>query len=689
MGKTLIKIDCIDQRLLVSSGPPIASGGRNEDEIEFNFCSLWDEFEKTAVFYRERNAVYHAAIVGNRCVIPHEVLADEGWMYFGVFGVKGDITRTSEIMRYRVIEGAITEGTKPSDPTPDIYAQFVNRIVALENRATALEAFTVSPTAYEINGSLVQLDNFEGMPMNVVSHLEPIQSGSGDPYPAGCGAQLFDVGSITSADVAVDGDDWITLELDNSSGTSAAYKSAYTPTSARLIEGKKYVVVTEIKEITARELIVVGDATSTNKSQFIDSVWYTTPGTNVKVITARDNFSDCVTMLRTNMAVSAGQIGKVVFRVSVLEDTTVTAGTFTYKPYANIRAITGRTSTKLTRCGKNLYDLNSASTISTNKIEINGSAIRLYTTQAAVYASTVGNTIRLKAGVRYTLSGKVTAIGIQSRWARLCVRRKASAQIISATSIDIAAGVGSYSRAFTLNEDVDVYVSVLVTGSTAEMGDMTLADIMLEESSSATNYEPYQGGSFSLSFGQTVYGCKADWNKGELAVDWALMTLDGSEGWYSRASAGGRYRAQIENYNIGYLPPVDNTVAADAICSHYPSRSGNNTHDGVMGFTLERTDGHMSFYDPMRTVQDISVWKAYLTAQKAAGTPVQIAYKLKNPTVIQLTPQQITALAGVNTLYGDTEITVSGRKDILWLTDYLMQRIHELESAVVSLGGNV
>lgn len=139
MEKTLIRVDCIDQRLYISTAPTLASGGRNEDEIEFSFCALWDGFEKAAVFYRDKENIYHAAVSENRCIIPHEVLADGGWMHFGVFGVKGDITRTSEIMRYRVTEGAITEGTAPSDPTPDIYAQMLDSLADLSNRVGALE----------------------------------------------------------------------------------------------------------------------------------------------------------------------------------------------------------------------------------------------------------------------------------------------------------------------------------------------------------------------------------------------------------------------------------------------------------------------------------------------------------------------------------------------------------------------
>lgn len=126
LGKTIIKVTCIDQRLVVSSGPVIASGGLNEDKIVFDFCPLWDDFVKTAIFYRDKGEVYHSVLVGNTCLVPWEVTASEGEMFFGVFGVKGDATRTSEILRYKVVAGAITEGATPSDPTPEIYAQLLD-----------------------------------------------------------------------------------------------------------------------------------------------------------------------------------------------------------------------------------------------------------------------------------------------------------------------------------------------------------------------------------------------------------------------------------------------------------------------------------------------------------------------------------------------------------------------------------
>jgi hypothetical protein len=49
----------------------------------------------------------------------------------------------------------------------------------------------------------------------------------------------------------------------------------------------------------------------------------------------------------------------------------------------------------------------------------------------------------------------------------------------------------------------------------------------------------------------------------------------------------------------------------------------------------------------------VDTFKAWLAEQAAAGHPVQIAYRLTEPAVYQLTPVQIAALEGINTIWAD------------------------------------
>lgn len=175
MQKTTIRVICSDQQLVAVAAPTLASGGINEDRIEFEFCPLWDGLEKTAIFYRDKDAIFHVPLENDACIIPHEVLADEGWMYFGVFGCLDDVRRTSMILKYRVEEGAIMSGVvNPSEPMPDIYTQIFSRL-------DAVEQFTISPSEYEVSGASVTVSNFEGMPLHATTRIDLEQQKTGTP----------------------------------------------------------------------------------------------------------------------------------------------------------------------------------------------------------------------------------------------------------------------------------------------------------------------------------------------------------------------------------------------------------------------------------------------------------------------------------------------------------------------------
>ena len=127
MATTVIQAQAIDQNLIINNIPALASGSVKTVEVEFSFCDKWDDCtEKTAVFYREVEHVYHKLLAAGRCEVPPEVLADGGTFYMGVFGVTaGGGTRTTEVQLLSVAQGAITTSTAISDPTPDIYQQIL------------------------------------------------------------------------------------------------------------------------------------------------------------------------------------------------------------------------------------------------------------------------------------------------------------------------------------------------------------------------------------------------------------------------------------------------------------------------------------------------------------------------------------------------------------------------------------
>lgn len=515
--------------MILSSTPLIASGGMNENIAEFDFCPLWDGFAKTAIFYRDETEKYYAIVNSeNKCVIPWEVLQSDGKVFFGVYGVKGDIRRTTEILGYKIKLGAFDEKLKPSEPTPDIYSQYVNRIIEVENRVTPIEEFTIKPTPFELTGNPIQMQNFEGMPLKVVTAFEPIQSGSGDPSPD------------------------------------------------------------------------------------------------------------------------------------------------------NVRPISGYEALELTRCGKNLLN-NVAESQTVNGLTItkNADGTMLVNGVTTLY-NTFVNLTSASATVcaippgKYIVSSGSPLVGVvvicDSNILAEAYAEEAYFEIPE-TAINSWARLQVWEEGVTINNET-VYPMIRLAA--------------IEDDS----YEPYQSEVYSVQIGQTVYGGRMDWDSGVLTAEWANVALTGNESISRDLSVNGNDYARFNIFNI--TPGIIRASGANlnVVCSHYKTLgtpiSNNNVNAVITGYANSSTlyvrdDAHAS----------VAAYKEYLAAQYAAGTPIQVSYKLAEPITIQLTPNDIAALDGVNNIYGDGEITVSGRKDILWLTSGLIERIKTLEEAVVSLGGNV
>lgn len=139
--QTQINVKCTDQNLKLSLAPAIASGGVNENVITFEFCSLWNDFKKVAVFWREewledaeKKPLPIALDENNSCVVPWEVTADAGVFFFGVLGVLGEVERTSNVLEYDVSQGVIRGEYAMPEATKDLFAQLVEASHTHENK---------------------------------------------------------------------------------------------------------------------------------------------------------------------------------------------------------------------------------------------------------------------------------------------------------------------------------------------------------------------------------------------------------------------------------------------------------------------------------------------------------------------------------------------------------------------------
>lgn len=197
----------------------------------------------------------------------------------------------------------------------------------------------------------------------------------------------------------------------------------------------------------------------------------------------------------------------------------------------------------------------------------------------------------------------------------------------------------------------------------------TVTGVQVEKGSTPTTYAPYTGQTATLTLPRTIYGGTVDAVTGEGLGVWKLLTLDGTEPWNAVGSGDTLY-FQSASISIG-----TRVLSRGDYCTTFPiaSVSSSNTVQGVSGWKT-------SLYLRWSTFADVAALKSYLAAQYAAGTPVQVCYKLATPTPFTATgAQPIPALSGTNTVITDADsVTVTGRADPI-------KRITDLEDAVASM----
>lgn len=156
-----------------------------------------------------------------------------------------------------------------------------------------------------------------------------------------CGKNLFDVNdtSFISDSVSIDDDGWININIDNSSGTDTKFANVWTYPKYNIKVNTSYKLVLEIKSHSGNNgyLSPVSNDKS-SYSQFNNQYqyfFYNIVDNSISVydMLSQKSFDKAKTMLRTFVACYAGEKLQITFRISVLEDTSVTPQNFIYEPY--------------------------------------------------------------------------------------------------------------------------------------------------------------------------------------------------------------------------------------------------------------------------------------------------------------------------------------------------------------------
>lgn len=357
----------------------------------------------------------------------------------------------------------------------------------------------------------------------------------------------------------------------------------------------------------------------------------------------------------------------------------------------NIRPIKGRDSVKVERCGKNLLPFGERiENIYRQQIMTSDDLLLLskayagqkvtltfsVETQNIVFNDVVEDQLRKRIGFECngTLADGTETYSLQcwldNRDGELSKNGRKT-KTVTITMPELAAG------------DIKFYAQNIKSGSFVAYGFGIYAG-----TTDPTTYTPYIGQTNTLTLPETVYGGEVDAVTGEGQKVWKSVALDGTENWNTwgvnknNTNVTGFFTYDINDYSN------DGSNIDKILCSTMSNEEKNiwgGKNIGV-GLSGSGSSKYLIYCITTNTLPDttddkkaMASFKTFLANLYAAGTPVQVAYKLATPTPFTATgAQPIPALAGANTILTDADVVeVTGRADPI-------KRITDLEDAVAS-----
>ena len=476
----------------------------------------------------------------------------------------------------------------------------------------------------EETGNPVTCYPVAGYPLGAVTEWEPTQEGSGEPYPAGGGKNKIPYPTNSYSYPQTRNGLTVTSNADGSytvNGTATANTYFSICDLAKL----------GIEDFGAFALsgCPKGGTSNTYYLALYDGAKWTSDAGAGNTGTIRT----IATGARIEITIVAGCTAKnMVFWPQLEKGSTPTA----YAPYENIRPIKGRDSVTVTKCGETLWGLDEITlqTFNTNiTAKIDMAAVNRLPRNVKLYFSGMCSNGNLRE-IRF-FDGIGAEIGTLRANGGLSTMLKTG----NIKKVHLYAGPNENSERTCTN--------LQITLGTPP----------------PTAYSPYTGQTSTLTLPTTIYGCTVDAVTGEGNENTKIITLDGNELKFTKSNI----YINLPQYSAPGIS--ENRIIC---CSHFNRLlfEVNTTYEFC--FLLE--------YNMTSLFASVDDLNAYIAAQYAAGTPVQIAYKLATPVPFTATgAQPIPALSGVNSVLTDADkLTVTGRADPI-------KRITDLEDAVASM----
>lgn len=340
-----------------------------------------------------------------------------------------------------------------------------------------------------------------------------IKIGGADYQETRSGKNFFNIYDLIKGMGAldIDSEDFVTVTVDNSSGSSSKYYNVYTNPSSKIEKSTKYYLVLEVKEVSGVGSILVHSTSPTdNIPQFEGSKVYslaTLQAGDIKIdeITSIDDLSVAKTMLRTFLAFNAGQSGSITFRISVLEEEP-TVESFVYEKYGAMPS--PEYPSRVETVGSNINEFDkSASPIyvagsTATEIE-NGIRIATISSNQGLFCLYKIKDITNFKGKTFTVKANWIASASNKGRIILGLCDSNGGNRISGADTYVSGEAISYTIPDTLS--TSTYLALWLysnANGTAQTGDyVDYTDIKVEPGDKATAYSPYGIGSVEIDVG--------------------------------------------------------------------------------------------------------------------------------------------------------------------------------------------
>lgn len=294
-----------------------------------------------------------------------------------------------------------------------------------------------------------------------------------------------------------------------------------------------------------------------------------------------------------------------------------------FEPYSNICPISGFSALNVTRTGVNLLDSSTLQNLVSD-----------YDYAEVGYRC---RRIQLKPNTKYTV--KTTSATAETS-PIILINNKTAVNTSPFVDLRTTSSVQTYTTDATGCLYIGIYPNVSDATANARIANCNI-EIVLGETE-PTTYEPYNGQTATVNFGQTVYGGVADITNGKLTITHKVLSVDNNSALYSSG-------------NSAYLNITDAKIVneyASAISDKYEYNTWSGATNGDNNyFTLYQntawSNARLAFNRNGLSLAD------FITS--LTNNPIQVVYELATPIEITTTPENLTALSGqTNNVYGDT-----------------------------------